>query len=647
MNRLRFSYIELALLLLFGFILFTVSGFAGCHHSAEALGDKTDGLPSTSSAIALAPDERMVWVVNPDADSVIRFDTRTLQTGAPISVGTEPWAVAITPSGMIVVMNRKGGNLSLIDEEMLIGEIPVGPELGGMALSPSGRMVYVTVSSADEVAVVNLQSRQVIERLPVGRLPWSVAVTNDGDVDDGDETIIVTHRQARLREGGREATNDGKEGWVTLLRRGEPATEISITPYSFGFPNTLEGIAVVGDTAWITHMLNSPAEPNTISSLMSGGISTISISATQECFTCRIDTNDSDFSTPVNFPRAIAVTADGQKAYVVLAGSDVVMGINLSDPETPKLIGFWAVGNNPRGIVLDQEGTRAYVMNYLSRDVSVLDLTNTVSRPELARIRSTPETLVPELLRGKILFNNASDPRMSRIGWMSCASCHPDGGADGTTWLIPEGARQTMPLWNLEGTAPFHVSGTRDEVQDFEGDIEELMGGIGLAPGPAQHLLGEPNEGRSVDLDALAAFALRGTRVPAANKIDTEAIARGRELFVSAGCHSCHAGPNWTRSSLPGEVGTFAPNGELVVEEILHDVGTYNPETDIFGEKGFDVPTLLAIHASAPYFHDGSVQTLEGVLAHQDHSEALFSAQEITDLTTFLRSVDADTQPFD
>ena len=33
------------------------------------------------------------------------------------------------------------------------------------------------------------------------------------------------------------------------------------------------------------------------------------------------------------------------------------------------------VGRNPRGIVINNADTRAYVMNYISRDVTVLDLT--------------------------------------------------------------------------------------------------------------------------------------------------------------------------------------------------------------------------------------------------------------------------------
>lgn len=135
-------------------------------------------------------------------------------------------------------------------------------------------------------------------------------------------------------------------------------------------------------------------------------------------------------------------------------------------------------------------------MNYLSRDVSVLDLGDgrdpaaPLGLREIGRIPLVAETLPADVLRGKVLFNNANDPRLSRNGWLSCATCHLDGGVDGITWPREEGSRQTMPLWSLAGTAPFH---------------------------------------------------------------DVAAVVRGRAVFEGRGCQSCHAGPSWTTSSLPGE----------------------------------------------------------------------------------------------
>ncbi len=82
-------------------------------------------------------------------------------------------------------------------------------------------------------------------------------------------------------------------------------------------------------------------------------------------------------------------------AYVVSAGSDLLVKMNvdaggalsntvnatttryidLHDPANPAASGD-AAGKNPRGIAINSDGTRAYVMNFVSRNVSVVDLTS-------------------------------------------------------------------------------------------------------------------------------------------------------------------------------------------------------------------------------------------------------------------------------
>lgn len=618
---------------------FIMLGLFNC--SSESLTSDENGVrSSTSGPLALSTDGRSLWVVNPDADSVTRVNTKTHATDDPIPVGREPWAVAVSPYG-VVVMNRASGSLSFVADGQVVDNLLVGPEPGGLALSPSGRLAYVTMSSSDEVAMIDVQQRAIISRIPVARLPWSVAVSNDGDTDDADESVIVSHRLSRLRTDGLEGTNTGKDGVLSVIR-GEQVQEIVLTPYDFGFVNNLEGLYTVDDRVYLAHLLNSPDNPRSFKDTVSGALSTVSLTTTDEITDRRIHLNEEGFSTPVNFPRAIAVTPDGLNAYIVLAGSNAVMGISLDPPA--KLIGFWPAGDNPRGIVLNHD--TAYVMNYLSRDVSVLDLTDPAHRMELARIPVVQETLAPDILKGKMLFNNATDPRLSTLGWMSCASCHLDGGGDGTSWKTPEGLRQTMPLWNL--AAPFHASATRDELQDFELDIEQLMAGIGLAPNVAAPLLQTPNRNRSSDLDALANFVLEGFDVPVAPAVNyPERFAKGRQLFEELNCAMCHGGPNWTRSHLPGEVGTLAVNGQLEVEAVLHDVGTFDARTDVLGETGFDVPTLLGLHRTAPYLHDGTAATLEEVLNMTDHVGAALTHEDVDALVYFLLHLDSSVQAFD
>jgi len=611
-----------------------------------------DGHPSWGAPIAASPVDETVWVVNPDAGSVTMIDAGRLEKVAEAPVGQEPWSLAISPDGRSVyVVDRAAGTLVVVDapSHLVRATVPVGPEPGAVALNPTGSKAYVTVISADEVAVVDTGCRQVIARVPVEPRPYAIAVTDDGDPEDDDEQVYVTHLLALPQPGGAEATDDGRAGRVTVI---DAAThtilnQVRLLPDVHGFPNVLAGLTLAGTTAWIPHVRAAPALPNSLTQMVFAAVSVIDLDLGAENVPARLLLNDQDiFGSPVNNPVAAIPTSDGQTLYVVLAGSDLVEVVDVSDPDRPRLVKFLPAGRNPRGLALSRDGRRGYVMSYLARSVTVLDLERLQS---LTEVPVTAETLAPEVLRGKTLFNNASNPRLSQGSWISCASCHPDGGADSVTWLFPDGPRQTPALWYAGQTRPWHWSAALDEAQDVEETIQLIQHGLGLAPGTDPPLLGPPNAGRSADLDALAAFLERGIR-PAIPPPPAGDLSQGRGLFQTAGCAQCHGGPRWTSSAMPGPAGTLDPDGNGMVDAVLRDVDTLNP-LDVRGASGFDPPSLLGVGLTAPYLHDGSMPTLEALLAsgHPDPqgSGNSLHAEEIAALAAFLRSIGRDTPPIE
>ena len=106
----------------------------------------------------------------------------------------------------------------------------------------------------------------------------------------------------------------------------------------------------------------------------------------------------------------------------------------------------------------------------------------------------------------------------------------------------------------------------------------------------------------------------------------SESALRGMDLFFSEQleCFHCHGGFNFTDS-------TTHANTE-VVQIGYHNNGLYNlngngaypdDNTGLFDMTGeprdmgrFKAPTLRNIALTAPYMHDGSIETLDGVLAH-------------------------------
>jgi hypothetical protein len=349
-------------------------------------------------------------------------------------------------------------------------------------------------------------------------------------------------------------------------------------------------------------------------------------------------------------------------------------------------------------------------MNFISRDVSVVDLT---TNQETTRIPSsslpTPGTLAAAVQRGQELFvtsigpagtdTNALPPagRMSDFGWGSCYNCHPNGLHDGVTWMFGDGPRRTISLHataehpqpagsqlnaNFAPLLPsfkqrvLNWSAVRDEIQDFELNIRGVSGGQGLIrDGMAVfNLVPTANTGRDADLDAIAAYISFGVRAPISplrprnvggGQVDPE-IAQGRALFAAANCLQCHGGPNWTRSRVdftPPPVSETITGGQLV--RFLTQVGTFDSAafnevrpvgTTIVtanGGLGFNTPSLLSVVAGAPYLHSGSAPTLDDVLNNVTHRAAgtggvdtLSSAADRAKLVKFLKSIDAKTPTF-
>ena len=93
----------------------------------------------------------------------------------------------------------------------------------------------------------------------------------------------------------------------------------------------------------------------------------------------------------------------------------------------------------PQGVCTDSPTNRTFVTNFLSRSLTVLDTDSLFRSGNLSVTASdvstvSNESLAPNILIGKQVFYNAGDPRMSAEGYLSCATCHLDGGHDGRVW---------------------------------------------------------------------------------------------------------------------------------------------------------------------------------------------------------------------
>lgn len=554
---------------------------------------KSDGTqrsqPASSSTIILDSKQNRVYVVNTDTHTVSVLDAATHQKIAEKPVGREPRTLAIDArEEKLFVANRWDNTISVLALKDLatLATLAVADEPCGIVCSPVEDLAIVASSGAAVLSFLDTGAHQIIARLPVPPHPRGLAMSADG------QRLWVTH----FLSGQVSVVDVPQRRVITALSTGADS-------------NMAEHIVVnrTGTRAYLPHIRSHTAAPSMLfDTIVLPVVSVLDLTKSQHLRKDRIGLDAVD--RPVNMPCVAALSAEGRRLYVVNAGSD---DLSVLDLETGQAIAHRDVGSNPRGIVLTDDGKKAFISNRVSHDVTVIDLP---SNKEIARVTVTEDQRPARVQRGQALFFSSARPEISRDRWISCASCHFDGGIDGRTWNTPRGPRNTQALFNVHETAPLHWSADRATVQEFQKTIINEMGGTGLSP---------------AELDDLAAYVkslrLRPNPNVQADGSISPAAKRGQGLFEAAKtqCATCHPAPLYT-------------------DRKLHDVSTGAGSGEKLG-PAFDTPSLRGIYATAPYLHDGSAATLKDVLSTRNAGDrhgvtSHLTAQEIDDLVAFLRT---------
>jgi YVTN family beta-propeller protein len=712
--------------------------------------------PTSSQPLSLTADSAFLAVANPDNNTVSLFDLRADRNRkiAEIPVQVEPNGVAFMPDGKkLFVANTVSGTVSVIPLNIpngFIGKpnlhIRVGTEPYGLALTPNGRKLYVTNSRSNDVSVIDTQSNTVTKTLPIpGFEPRGLAITNDGDDDDNDETVYVTQFLSLPIAGKLDGFDDSKAGHVTVIltQTDTVLTDVTINPiadtgflangdalarippgpdfiFTTGaYPNQLNNIAIKGGFAFLPNTGSSPNGPVRFDVNTQSLLAVINRgSNTDAGRTINMHKAVADQATQpklfITLPWAMAFENSANVGYVVSAASDIVVKVAVdpatgaptvqTDPTNPDPTRVLQIktGKNPRGIVVNATDTRAYVMNYVSRDITILNLTTTPESVLAASVRSAALPLpgLADVIHiGKELYNssvgtfdpapNTTTPiigRMSNNGWGSCSACHtPFALSDNVVWIFPAGPRRTIPQHadfdptNAAAMRMLNWSANRDEQEDFSNNIRAVSGGLGLIV-LADGVTPDANVNDFVPLangnrnqlkvrgigawDALKAFVQFGIRSPISPVLKTEPdVIAGEALFRSANCQQCHGGASWTSSRVrftPPPDPAQVVAGQLIAE--LRNVGTFDPNVvneirqnaaPPLGAAGFVPPSLLSIHAFVQsFFHNGIATSLDQVMNNVTHRSAgtsgvdtLSNPADRAKVVRFLLSIDEGTTP--
>jgi uncharacterized protein (TIGR03437 family) len=583
----------------------------------------------------------------------------------------------------------------------------------------------------------------------VGPEPRGIAITNAGSGDDSVETVLVTQFLSLPVEGKTDGADDAKAGHVTIisaatdtvvgdivvnpladtgfkaagdaLQRIAPPATPQTADFKFttgAYPNQLNNIAIRGKFAFLPNTGASPNGPVRFNVNTQSLLSVVDVTARRDAGkTINIHAAVGAQTNPAKLfltqPWAIALKHKTDEGYVLSSASNVAVKVKWdasgapavqSDPVDTTRVLEIPTGKNPRGIVINSTDQTAYVMNYVSRDVTVMDLSGTVEKVT-ATLRSSalPTGGTPEDKAhvGKELYYTSVGEfdaataggapitgRMSNAGWGSCGSCHPFGHSDNVVWIFPSGPKRTIPQHTdfdqtdsaRKTLRALNWSAERDEEGDFELNIRAVSGGTGLIVA-ADGVTQEPNvvnltpvasNGRNQlrvrgvpAWDAIDAYVSTGIRAPISplrGSTDPD-IAAGRALFIAANCQSCHGGAQWTSSRVrynPPPDASLVSNTQLIAE--LRNVGTFNAQAfnevrqngaPPLGADGFAPGSLLSLFAfPQTFFHNGSANSLDQVMQNVIHRSAgtvgidtLSNAADRAKVIKFVLSIDASTTP--
>lgn len=297
------------------------------------------------------------------------------------------------------------------------------------------------------------------------------------------------------------------------------------------------------------------------------------------------------------------------------------------------------------------------------------------------------------------------DPRMSPSGYMACVSCHqPDRAftdAKARAHGLADLERNTIALANLRQQRWFGWGGASDSLwmaslrpildpREFDGSAgsvvrlfrreEELALCYRLVFGNSPF---DDDEATMVNVGkALAAYleTLVTGRTPfddyrdALERDDRRAAAnypqaarRGLRVFIGSGCDHCHRGPNFSDgefhatniSSRGKDAGRHEDLREWTASRFnlkghYSDAGSRTAPTapDRQRESGrgaFRTPSLRNVAVTAPYLHDGSIETLHDVIRQHAPAvraggphfagESVLAEREVEDLVAFLHTL--------
>jgi YVTN family beta-propeller protein len=283
-----------------------------------------------------------------------------------------------TQTELAYVTNADSNTISVIDttSKKVLDRIPVGAGPRSIAVTPNGKEAYVVI--VDGVQIIDAQRKEVTSKVKVGGIvsPYNLAMTPDGKqvyvaVHQGVSIIETeTHKMVKTISVGKynqsiAISPDGTQAYVT---HDGHVSVIDITKQE------VVATIAVGDSVDVFHAIAFTPDGKQAYVASRGSISIIDTVA-QAVF-ATIDTGKS-FS-----PHGIVFTPNGKQAYVAMSytKSDPAYGIAVINTSTRQMTKIVPVEKKPLGVAMTADGKEVYVTNSYRNTVSVIDTQTQIVR---------------------------------------------------------------------------------------------------------------------------------------------------------------------------------------------------------------------------------------------------------------------------
>jgi len=576
----------------------------------------------------------MLYVTAATASKLLVVDAAGGKLAGEWSLKADPNGVAVAADGTVYVTGGGVGGMlfKLSSSGKLQGKVETGHTPRSPVVSRDGATVYVLNRFNHTVAAVDAARMKVKASVPVLREPFAAVLGAGGKL------LFVANHLPACR-----ATDDVVAASVTVID-----TETFKVVKNVMLPNGSTGVRGIGASpdgafVYVTHTFGRYQLPTT--QLERGWMNTAGLSVFNGATGDYVNTallDDVDLGAAN--PWGVAVTADGKRLLVAHAGTreisvidrqafherldkaarnEKVTEVTKSAADVPNDLSFLVTIRNrvkfnadgPRGLAVI--GGRAYAACYFADALVWVDAEAPVMKPSLFPLGPAVDLAKDRVRRGEMLWNDGS---MCFQQWQSCASCHPDGRADGLNWdLVNDGIgnpKQTKNMVYSHLTPPAMVTGIRPDMQTGN---RKGMTHIQFVVRPEEDAL-------CIDEYVMSLKPVPSPYLDGGSL--SRAARRGEKLFTKAGCAECHP-PAKLKSG----------------ERVFTNLKKYDIGLGVGNEEGreFDTTTLVETWRTAPYLYDGRALTIEEVLTTCNPKDThgttrSLSAEEVKQLAEYILS---------